>query len=175
MLRGLSVALAQAGDTVSVIGRDKGKLERVVLASPENSVWPIQIDYCRQDLLDHALCSLVRQVGPISRTICWVHEEQSPLGPLHFAQYTSKQFYHILSSSLADPAESGPLERWRERFRNEFPNLEYHTVILGFKTRRLGYARWLTHDEISQGVLRTLGSKRLQHIVGVVSPWSARP
>ena len=55
-----------------------------------------------------------------------------------------------------------------------YPNIQYRQVILGFVIEG-GRSRWLTHAEISGGVLDAVRNDRLFSIVGTVEPWSLRP
>src|SRR5690606_3732421 len=50
----------------------------------------------------------------------------------------------------------------------------YREVIRGFVIDA-GRSRWLTHREISQGVLEAIRADRPRSIVGTVTPWPARP
>lgn len=113
--------------------------------------------------------------GPFDRTICWTHDEQSTEAPLLFAAYTSRQFFQVLSSSYADPAKPAHLTARRHVFEQAFPGIEYHTVVLGFGGEVGGRSRWLSHGEISNGVLQALVEPGLHHVVGRVAPWDARP
>lgn len=61
----------------------------------------------------------------------------------------------------------------RARFE-ALPNIVYHEVILGFVTEGED-SRWLTHDEISRGVLTAIDGQASRFIVGTVEPRSARP
>ncbi|MED4701280.1 hypothetical protein P9436_19755 [Lysinibacillus capsici] len=38
-----------------------------------------------------------------------------------------------------------------------------------------GHARWLTHEEISQGVIVAIQQDPPIHIVGTLQPWAKRP
>ncbi|MED3179268.1 short-chain dehydrogenase [Bacillus thuringiensis] len=46
--------------------------------------------------------------------------------------------------------------------------------ILGFILEDT-YGRWLTHEEIADGVIKGIESKRAEWIVGRVEPWELRP
>ncbi|GAA6751911.1 hypothetical protein Thermus77412_24460 [Thermus antranikianii] len=50
------------------------------------------------------------------------------------------------------------------------PNLRYHQVVLGAR-RSGGSMRWLTHQEISAGVLQTIEAGLAQWMVGDGGPW----
>lgn len=46
--------------------------------------------------------------------------------------------------------------------------------ILGFILEDT-YGRWLTHEEIADGIIKGIESKRAEWIVGRVEPWELRP
>ncbi len=50
----------------------------------------------------------------------------------------------------------------------------YYRIILGFILEDT-YARWLTHEEIADGVIKGIESKCTEWIVGRVEPWESRP
>lgn len=52
--------------------------------------------------------------------------------------------------------------------------LQYHQVQLGFKIED-SHSRWLTNEEISQGVIDSIQHDRLLHTVGTMEPWEKRP
>ena len=55
-----------------------------------------------------------------------------------------------------------------------YPQLHYRRVILGFVVEG-GKSRWLTHEEISGGVIEAVQKDAERYIVGTVEPWSMRP
>ncbi|HSY87570.1 MAG TPA: hypothetical protein VLA85_13465 [Verrucomicrobiae bacterium] len=66
------------------------------------------------------------------------------------------------------------LDRWRAPFA-VLPRLDYRIVVLGFVIEPDGRSRWLTHDEISAGTVKSLAGATPLSIIGAVTPWSARP
>lgn len=50
----------------------------------------------------------------------------------------------------------------------------YREVMLGFVPLGTG-SRWLTNEEISDGVIDAVGTDGERSIVGVVEPWELRP
>ena len=53
-------------------------------------------------------------------------------------------------------------------------HVSYFQVVLGFK-KEAGSSRWLTNDEISDGVLEAIKLREMCHIIGTVTPWDQRP
>jgi NAD(P)-dependent dehydrogenase (short-subunit alcohol dehydrogenase family) len=170
MLSGLCLTLALTGDDVSVVARRHQPLDRLVALSPTSNITALPLDYTRRADLRRVLEDQVSSRGPFDRTICWTHDEQSTEAPLLFAAYTSRQFFQVLSSSYADPAKPAHLMARRQEFEQAFPSIDYHTVVLGFGGEVGGRSRWLSHGEISNGVLRALVEPGLDHEVGRVAP-----
>ena len=173
MLAGLCTALAEAGRVVSVIGRDPGRLEKLAQLP---GLYPVAVDYRDPDALDLALRGTVEARGPIERAVCWIHLSTAPEAAALIARRTGRLFCHVLGSAAGDPARPGFVASWRNRVLQARPGLAYRTVILGFVPRvGGGSSRWLSHDEISGGVLGALATAGSVTIVGSVHPWSARP
>ncbi|MCA1039271.1 hypothetical protein LCM00_07180 [Bacillus infantis] len=63
----------------------------------------------------------------------------------------------------------------REPFNGlDSASLKWMRIILGFRFEE-DTARWLTHDEISEGVLKAISLKAPLYTVGVTEPWEKRP
>lgn len=74
-------------------------------------------------------------------------------------------------SAAANPAERAQrLPAWLDSCLQ----IHYRQVILGFAVEG-GRSRWLTHDEISGGVVAAVRADEPYRVVGTVDPWSLRP
>lgn len=175
MLSELCLLLSQQGNRVAVAARREGPLERLVGAPPSATIYALPLDYTDESGTRRTLDAHVELQGIFDRTICWTHDEQARNAPFIFGEYTKSKFYQVLSSAYANPADPHRLGRRRQDFERAFPHVEFHTVILGFLQTAGGKARWLTHGEISEGVFTALFQSELHHVVGTISPWSARP
>lgn len=67
------------------------------------------------------------------------------------------QIYHLIGSSRKT---AKTLEKDTELFRQEYPHLDYNTIILGSKITDTNQRRWLTHQEISEGTLHAIQNRR---------------
>ncbi|MBI1775377.1 MAG: short-chain dehydrogenase [Proteobacteria bacterium] len=170
MLAGLCEALAREDRIVSVIGRDQGRLQRLVQRHP--NIRPLSVDYRDAEALERSLVAAETASGPIERAVCWIHTV-APDAPVIVGRRTKRALWHVLGSAAADPAEPGRLDRWRQRFSALSP-LDYRIIVLGFVSGAEG-SRWLTDAEISAGVKHALDTEAPLSIVGTVEPWSARP
>jgi NAD(P)-dependent dehydrogenase (short-subunit alcohol dehydrogenase family) len=176
MLAALSRGLADRGDQVSVIGRDHSRLEALAASvTGAGAVRPISVDYRDQLDLRHALDDAIRTFGPVTKTVCWVHEEVAPDAAVWIAGQVTGIFVHVLGSASANPARPEILAGWRARMAKANRDLVYRQAVLGFKVGLLGASRWLTNSEISNGVAAALNNTAELTIVGTVTPWSKRP
>ena len=166
--------LSQRSRVVSVIARGSGRLASLQASGPGN-IEALALDYCNDAQLDSRLSTSVAEHGPIDLAVVWIHEN-APNAPQRLANRLAENgrrvtYVHVLSSAHADPA--GPRVPWRDRFAT-LTGLAYQEVILGFVLDPQG-SRWLTHKEISDGVLQAISQHSRRFVVGTVSPWSSRP
>lgn len=175
MLRGVSIHLAERGHTVTVVARRRTRLRAVARAASGalGSIVPMPLDYRDSTALRAALLDVQLAHGPISLVVCWTHSI-APVAPEIVAAAVRPgeppcRFFHVLGSATADPSRSGDGERFAGR-----AGLHYRQVILGF-VRERGRSRWLTHEEISAGVIGAIEHDRPRTVVGVTEPWPLRP
>ncbi|GAA5533318.1 short-chain dehydrogenase [Deinococcus aluminii] len=158
MLAGVVHALLDEGDEVTVLARRPERL-------PDTRARLLALDYRDMEALDRALT----QSGPFDRAVVWIHGT-APEAPFVAARHVRGPYWHVLGSAVANPAKQG--SRRRERFA-ALGN-DYREIILGFVLEG-NSARWLTHAEISGGVLHALHHDLKRHVIGVVEPWTLRP
>ena len=177
MLRCVSLELAARGHVVSVVARRQSRLAALVRAAAglKGTIYPIALDYRDTGALETALADARSRFGPFELAVAWIHST-APAAPLAVARLVGSPerpgcFFHVLGRGAADPSRPDP-ER-RAMFAS-LPNIRYREVILGFvlEGRR---SRWLTHEEISAGVLAAVDADRPRFIVGTVEPWDLRP
>ncbi|MBE7106273.1 short-chain dehydrogenase [Bacillus cereus] len=169
MLKKVSMWLCDQGFHVSIVGRDSVKLEKVqqVCSIPEK-ITCLSLDYHNGENLKNAIKESIEHSGPITLVIAWIHSTAERALPiiceeieLSFKKY---RVFHILGSSAS-----------RTKLQKIGGALcSYYRVILGFILEDT-YARWLTHEEIADGVIKGIESKCTEWIVGRVEPWELRP
>lgn len=164
MLAGVSTFLAKEGNSVSVIGRTAAKFERLKADSPPNSIFPIRVDYHSEELLTE-IEEAIAERGPFDLIVSWTPNYQALQRICEMNdQAKSFRLIHVKGS--------------RRYFEDEeilIPaNCTYEKVFLGFVIEGEA-SRWLTNDEISNGVIQQITSKGEERIVGQLIPYSARP
>jgi hypothetical protein len=175
MLREATIELARRSRLLTAVSHSRTALRDLgqALSGAPCERRLLSLDW--HDAVDF-IASLKRHVevaGAPSLAVAWLHEPA--LGPA-VANAISLPgvrcaFFQVFGSDAADPAR-GP-NTLREALEPR-GDLDYHEVILGFR-RMEGGSRWLTHAEISAGVLEAVRLREPSHTVGVVTPWSDRP
>lgn len=154
MLAYLCRSLAECGHPLSVLARRPADL------GPGVSCFPC--DYTDPDRFEHAIRSAISALGKPEVLITWIHSS-APNAAEHAVRLTNpSRHLRILGSASAQRPNPGPSEVVGER------------IILGFAHDQ-GTSRWLTHHEISEGVLRAFDHPSPETIVGVIEPWDRRP
>lgn len=169
MLKRVSVWLCEQGFHVSIIGRDEGRLENVKRASitPEN-ITCLPLDYYNDDDLKLSMKSTIDRNGPITLVVAWIHSSAKHALSLicKELEFSSEPYslFHILGSKAS--------RMTMQKIGGAL--CSYYRIILGFILEDT-YARWLTHEEIADGVIKGIESKCTEWIVGRVEPWESRP
>lgn len=161
MLRGTCLSLNQLGYFVTVIGRDRSKLEdlqRACVNSQRMSLFAV--DYRNttafQEILQH-----LEETTPLSGMILWIRTD---------AVETLQMCLEVGVDSLHIRGIAGYKEPWiEEKWMNT-----YRRVVLGYK-RENDSSRWLTNAEIAEGVQQAYLSKQNLTYIGQVEPYDQKP
>lgn len=170
MLKGVTLGLLADRYQVAVIGRTQARLKGLQHEAGQSPfLTPLSLDYHDTDRLARWLAHTQLMQGPVDLVVAWVKEPSEPVFSVlskEVSAYrnTPWRLVHVLGSSAS-----------RHHVAPALPDLcRYQTVILGFQRDR-GQSRWLTHEEISLGVLEAVRSENPLSIVGIVEPWDFRP
>jgi molybdopterin-guanine dinucleotide biosynthesis protein A len=141
MLSGATRQLAHRGHPVTCIARSAADLGPAVTL--------VQVDYRDDADLRARLGRATEERGPIELAVCWIHTD-APEAPRVVAEALAPgarlvQVFGTRVWPLADP----PL------------HVAYRQVLLGSTD-----GRWLTHEEISSGVLKATAADRPVAVVG---------
>jgi len=161
--------IAEQGYRVTVIGRSRTKLDR--LAEKDARIVPVSADYYQEESFRTALRDSLERHGPWELGVAWIHSRDDRIlaivsGERKRVSDSPWDLYHVLgSSSNLDEIE---------RDMMELDHCSYHQVQLGFVIEG-DRSRWLTHGEISGGVIHAVRTGAKRHLVGTLTPWSKRP
>ena len=167
MLRDVSLWLAHRMVT-SVIARNTERLDQ--LAACHVNLHGSAVDYTDVDRLHIRLKEVQRMHGPVELVVAWVHGDPTDTlrtvrQSIERASDHSWRLVHVVGSST---------DRDAIRRRIDLGSrCTMHSTQLGFVLDGNG-ARWLTHTEISNGVIRCIETKR-DVLVGRLEPWDERP
>lgn len=163
MLAGAALHLAGVGHRVSIIGRSKEKFD-LLQAQTEFPIYPLLADYREEgvyDLVQHAIAA--RSFFDV--IINWCPE------------------FHVLEriaglNAKAEACTVLQVKGSRRFFSDEavvLPgNCRSSEVFLGYILER-DESRWLTHEEISLGVIDALVKEKKRSIIGQIEPYRKRP
>jgi hypothetical protein len=177
MLAGASRDLASRCDVLTSVARTARSLRALADTLPEGAGahHTLALDWSEPDSFLSALAAHVEQVGAPSLVVAWLHKDD--LGP-EIAQRVaggvaapeiSCTFFQVRGSAAAAPSADVATPDPRIP-----PGVAYHEVILGFRVEG-ARSRWLTHEEISGGVLDAIAHPSPRTIIGTVTPWDRRP
>lgn len=159
MLKEASLYYANQNFNVSVIARAKSNKLKNLAQHP--NIIPVEVDYSNGILLQKQLQETIDQHGPLQTVISWIHGyAQSAHQVIGEMIYSSPcHYFHLLGSgnleALQKSMNINPLQN--------FSNIHYHRIVLGHLSNR-----WLTHQEISQGVIHAVEEKEDTYIIGSI-------
>jgi hypothetical protein len=169
MLAKTSLWLAENGYKVSVIGRNQQNLRKLIDINPD--IIPISVDYNHERQFRSCINNSVASQGPYESVVAWIHNNDKKIiqiieSEIRRTSSMEWSLYHVLGSS-------SNLEDIRKELAS-IENCKYHQIQLGFIIEN-SQSRWLTNDEISDGVIYGIRSKLKKHLVGTLMPWNQRP
>ena len=164
MLAPLARRFIDQADHVSVLARNEKRIRAIA-----GDVDPVVCDYNDGAALSEAL----NLIAAPDLVIAWIHgRAPSARRALAECVVAEGRFVQILGSAHGDPAHPERLVEMAKAA--EGLPIDYQAVVLGFVHERTT-SRWLSNDEISDGVFRAIEAEQPLAIVGTVEPWSARP
>lgn len=195
--------LLSQGYHVSVIGRNRGRLERLRKMSPDpKRLLPLPLDYRDDHVLRQEVRRCQQHFGPIDMVVAWIHSVAPRALDVIVDEILAFREEALgrgdvlpaPAGSPVHPGSSGPqrspdplkiyhvlgsasnLEAIKKSAAvASRPDCDYRQVQLGFVIEDDGRSRWLTNREISDGVIRAIREDRETTVVGTLEPWDRRP
>ncbi len=124
-------------------------------------------DYSDAKQLDKILRASCEAHGAVDLAVCWIHSCASDARRVVARALSSHGRYIEVSGSA-----SSRVNKTDQSFLGS--EQKYQNVCLGFVADE-GGSRWLTNDEISDGVVEAILSGARSHVVGQLEPWDMRP
>ncbi|ALA71233.1 short-chain dehydrogenase [Geobacillus stearothermophilus 10] len=171
MLADVSLWLVRKGYHVSVIARRRARMKQLIDRTGQMaSITPLLVDYRDQKTLCSLICQTIRKNGTFDLIIAWVHTDGKQALPTVIEKNSGHpgpwRLFHVLGSR-ADPTEM------KQKLCLPAACL-YRQVQLGFVVEERS-SRWLTHQEISGGVMDAIRRDAPFHLVGTLEPSKKRP
>ena len=143
-------------------------MQRLTAQNP-NQLTPVLVDYTNTKELAEQLHYIQQKNGPIHLVVAWIHSTGQQVIPclLEFLPQSEPWKLFQVNGSSSNLQEI--------KAKTAVPaNASFHQVLLGFKIES-GKSRWLTHDEISDGVIEVIRENKSQLVIGTITPWEKRP
>jgi len=165
MLLDVSKWLMNNGYHVSIIGRSQEKMNKLIVTNTEHLFTPILVDYNNDIELNEKMTNLINKNGKIDLLVSWIHSyAEGALKTIVKHNSVNNDNWTLLQvlGSKANLSEE-------EKKINLQTNCTYRTVQLGFIIEN-NHSRWLTHDEISEGVIKAINTVIPRTTIGVTEP-----
>lgn len=170
MLEGVCQWLVEEGYHVYVVHRKPESFKSMQEKSKKpNQLHSLTVDYHDTQALKGKVREVIDQHGGCPDLIVsWIHNS-APLALSTILKEVETRIepwklIHVQGSSSFFVKENTTVPE----------ACEYRRVYLGFVLED-GSSRWLTHDEISNGVIKVIKRNIPEAIIGTLKPWSMRP
>ena len=176
MLSGAVTKFLSEYKSVSVIARHESGFQYILSETnfPER-LNPILLDYSCTDIVSEKIISSIQNFGYIEKAVSWIHSHaeraHEVICNLLSSQNISSDYFQILGSAYSNPERSISDS---EKIFTPYENISYKKILLGFKIEN-GISRWLTEEEISDGVYKAVNSGEYEFKIGLTKPWEKRP
>ncbi len=169
MLSDAAIGLAQRREIVHLVSRHRDRFEDLRRrAGP----WGAFLRWHPADYRDaasfRAALEAAWSAAPYHRVVLWGSD------PAAWAELTTTVSHLAGAQAWALYFVRGS-QHWNGPPPSVPPTCTLRIVILGFVLQGPTQARWLTHQEISQGVLDAVIEQAPYRVVGTVHPWDRRP
>lgn len=170
MLGGAVEDLVKKGNKVTILARSMDKYQSMLAKhglKPEEVDF-LAADYFNRDALVQVLDEHIKTNGPFDQAVIWMRrtaiESLDAVMDILSRNSGDVDVFRVNGSAAAQTTLPYKFHQ----------TINMHHIILGFKIEN-GESRWLTNDEISEGVISALTTGIPLTITGVIEPWDKRP
>ncbi len=167
MLSEVSLWLMEMGYQTSVIGRSKEKHDRLMKKATHSDLMnSLKVDYHNHSLLEEQIRKSIQKYGPISLVVSWTPSTQA----LEIVNKLVSEYikhWHLYQVK-------GSRRYFNDDILNVPSNCTQSSIYLGFILEG-NHSRWLTHEEISAGVIQHIQSGNSESLIGRIHPYEKRP
>ncbi|ADU31093.1 short-chain dehydrogenase [Evansella cellulosilytica] len=171
MLSEATLWLCRQGYHVHVIARNKKKMKNLIYKVHDTAIIsPLYVDYRDNENLRKVLKQLMQEGGHIDLVVSWIHADGKNAFNIVNEEVSALNqrwsLYHVLGSSS---------DLKKIEMMVSLPEYcSYYQVQLGFVIEN-DRSRWLTHEEISKGVIDAIKGREKCSVIGSLEPWDKRP
>lgn len=171
MLSGVPIWLLENGYHVSVIARRAERMDKLIKkTNSDREITPLFVNYKNVDELQKKIRATIKQNGKIELVVAWIHSDAKDALDTIAKEVSNShlqwELFHVLgSSSNVDQIK---------RSISVPDDCLYYQIRLGFVIED-NQSRWLTHQEISAGIIETIKKREKIRVVGQLEPWEKRP
>ncbi|MCG3421042.1 hypothetical protein [Oceanobacillus jordanicus] len=162
--------IAQHANHTIAFGRDAHKLARL---TQKYEAGTKTLDYTDIGALRENIINAYKEHKEINMVVAWIHNT-SPKAVSVIKDTLNQLQLHQEWTLVLIKGSSSRLSDIKETQEEKLPNCTVKEVRLGFKIEEQG-SRWLTHGEISDGVIQAIRGIDKETIVGTLVPWHKRP
>ena len=168
MLKDVSLWLADQGYFTSVFGRDINKLNSIAQKNP--LILPLAADYFDLSSFQKKITEQIQSHGSFDIVVTWLHKNPQQI---HKLISRINESLNDNNWELYDVRGSSDKIDEINKASEQLENCNHYQVQLGFKVES-GISRWLTNEEIAQGVIKSIQNKT-NILVGQLDPWVLKP
>lgn len=171
MLSNVSLWLIDNDYHVSIIARNPERMDNLInKVVSKDRVTPLLVNYTNGNHLQEKIKYTINKNGRIDTVVAWIHSGAVDALPIIVNEVSNHkhewELFHVLGSSAN-------LEKIKSKVTLPDTCI-YHQVQLGFMMEGTR-SRWLTNQEISDGVIEAIKNKNEVLTIGQIDPWENRP
>lgn len=169
MLLPASAWISAHSKRVTAVARTRASLRKLEAASRTVGVVNgITADWTNGAAFEEAVIQAIQPCPP-DLAVIWVHDAAIGYSIAERLPATCR-VHQVFGSTIDSPLEKASC--FTRLPRESLPN--FHCVILGVQPEHAGL-RWLTHEEISKGVVQAITTTARHLVVGIIEPWHLKP
>jgi NAD(P)-dependent dehydrogenase (short-subunit alcohol dehydrogenase family) len=165
--------IAEHAKHTVAFGRNKQRLNGLAKKYGQYGLEARELDYTNTEALRKAIKVTYTEYGKIDLVVSWIHSTAPDAIPEIKKQLSKLQKNHQWTLVVVK-GSSSHLARITDSEMDIPDNCFLKEVQLGFKYNGVS-SRWLTHQEISEGVIKAIREDKKNSVVGTLEPWEKRP
>lgn len=169
MLRGVTAHFIERGDIVSVLARNKSRINTFKEEYPlrRGRIWPIPQDYRNTEKTMKKVKEAAEMFVHIDLAVLWIHDDgnnfSEKMKQFLLTHHPKTKVFQLVGSLTVKPTSLSQPE-WQKAYPRR-----YREIFLGYKKTGQSF-RWLTNREISEGTIRAIEKDEPKFTIGTTKP-----